>query len=46
MLIEAAAEAELEVRARFLHVVRRQVAQQIRYGLEPVEELEVGASAI
>jgi hypothetical protein len=42
VLLEAADEAELEVRARFLHVVRRQVARQSHTGLEPVDELEVG----
>jgi hydrogenase maturation protease len=42
VLVEAEAHAELGVRVRFLHVVRRQVAQQTPAGLEPVEELEVG----
>ena len=41
-LLEAGAEAGVEVRVRFLQVVERQVLEQTAGGLEPVDELSVG----
>ena len=41
-LVEAGAEAGVEVRVRFLQVVERQVLEQTAGGLEPVDELSVG----
>ena len=40
-LVEAHAEARVEVRVRFLHVVRRDAARRTAAGLEPVDELTV-----
>jgi hypothetical protein len=42
MLVEGGADAAVEVRIRFLHVVRRDVARRAGAGLEPVDELTVG----
>ena len=41
-LLEGGEDSAVEVRVRFLHVVRRQVMAPGRGGLEPVEELTVG----
>lgn len=41
-LVEGAPEATVDVRVRFLHVIRRQVARQTADGLTPVDELTVG----
>ena len=40
-LVEAHGEARVEVRVRFLHVVRRDAARRTAAGLEPVDELTV-----
>lgn len=42
VLVEAGPDAVVEVGARFLHVVRRDVARRTPTGLEPVDELSVG----
>jgi hypothetical protein len=42
-LLEGGADACVEVRVRFLHVVARQVARVADGGLEPVDELTIGA---
>jgi hypothetical protein len=41
-LLECGADARVEVRVRFLHVVARQVARVADGGLEPVDELTIG----
>jgi hypothetical protein len=41
-LLEGGADARVEVRVRFLHVVARQVARVADGGLEPVDELTIG----
>jgi hypothetical protein len=41
VLVEAGPDAVVEVGARFLHVVRRDVARRTAAGLEPVDELNV-----
>ena len=41
-LLEGGEDSAVEVRVRFLHVVRRQVMAPGRGGLKPVEELTVG----
>lgn len=41
-LVEGPPEATVDVRVRFLHVIRRQVCRQGEGGLEPVDELTVG----
>jgi hypothetical protein len=41
-LVEGSADAVLDVRVRFLHVVRRDVARVLGDGAEPVDELVVG----
>lgn len=42
ILLEGGGDARVDVSARFLHVVERQVLRATDGGLEPVEELEVG----
>jgi hypothetical protein len=42
VLVEAGPDATVEVGARFLQVVRRDVARRTPVGLEPVDELRVG----
>ena len=43
-LVEAGDDTRLEVSVRFLHVVERSVMRHGRDGLEPVDELTVGAT--
>jgi hypothetical protein len=43
-LLEGGADATVDVRVRFLHVVERQVLADVSGGLEPVDELEVGGA--
>jgi hydrogenase maturation protease len=42
LLVEGGADACIEVRARFLQVVRRDVSRRTPDGLEPVDELTIG----
>ena len=42
VLLEGGADARLQVRVRFLHLVRRQIGRQGPDGLEAVDELTVG----
>jgi hypothetical protein len=42
VLLEGGADARLDVRVRFLQVVRRQIERQGARGAEPVDELTVG----